>query len=355
MIEVIIWGAGPVGQGTASCLLKNEDHVHIVARQRTADALRQHGLIRSGIFGTFVAPPESFSVSDRLVDIPHQAFDYVLICAKSFDSRNIAKEVANCPWVIKDGTKIVLFQNGWGNADIFSEYFPKEMIYNARVITGFRKVAEHHVEITVHADAIRIGSTFSGPMLSVEPLCKAISTGDIPCQPTTEIAKDLWAKMLYSCSLNPLGAILSVPYGLLGEWKYGRKILDRIIEEVFAVMTASGYRTHWTSAANYLNVFYERLLPSTASHESSMLQDIRAQRRTEIDALNGVVIDLGKGHNLFVPYNENVYNMIKFIEVRNTVPRQGTRPGSIPLQRTTTWQDPGSGFQSRLDIRSFTK
>jgi len=50
------------------------------------------------------------------------------------------------------------------------------------------------------------------------------------------------------------------------------------------------------------------------SHEPSMLQDIRAGKKTEIDALNGAVMQLGQKHNLPVPYNIAIYRIIKFME-----------------------------------------
>jgi 2-dehydropantoate 2-reductase len=63
-----------------------------------------------------------------------------------------------------------------------------------------------------------------------------------------------------------------------------------------------------------LDVFYGRPVPDTAAHESSMLQDITAGKRTEIDALNGAVIQLAQEHGVPVLYNLAVYNLVKFLE-----------------------------------------
>ena len=52
-------------------------------------------------------------------------------------------------------------------------------------------------------------------------------------------------------------------------------------------MHAAGHASHWATPGEYLPVFYGSLVPSTARHESSTLQDLRAGKRTEIDALNG--------------------------------------------------------------------
>ena len=93
--------------------------------------------------------------------------------------------------------------------------------------------------------------------------------------------------------------------------------MDSIVEEVFAVMTKAGYETHCESAKDFLGVFYGRLVPDTAEHKSSTLQDITAKKPTEIDALNGAVIKLAEELNVPVPCNLVVYNIIKFIEVQS--------------------------------------
>ncbi len=95
--------------------------------------------------------------------------------------------------------------------------------------------------------------------------------------------------------------------------------MDRIVEEVFAVLTAAGYRTHWQEPKQFLDIFYGRLVPDTAEHKSSTLQDITAGKRTEIDALNGAVIHLAQKHGLAVPYNLALYNLIKFLERARSV------------------------------------
>lgn len=64
----------------------------------------------------------------------------------------------------------------------------------------------------------------------------------------------------------------------------------------------------------YIKLFYNELLPPTSQHESSMLQDLRAGKRTEIDGLQGAVIKLAGKYNLSVPYNKILYKLIKSME-----------------------------------------
>jgi 2-dehydropantoate 2-reductase len=320
----MIYGAGAVGLGLASCLLKSRAEVCLLARPEAVRELRRGGLNRTGIFGSFTVRPDSFSVYQSLDEIRNttlrqgsgQAFDFILVCVKSFDSAGAAEDISRHPEIFKRDTKIVLCQNGWGNAEKFIAHFPKERIYSARVITGFTRRRPNEVEITVHADAIHIGSLFGCELKCVELVTKTIAEGGIPAVTIGDIEKDLWAKMLYNCALNPLGAILDVSYGALSENSYSRDLMNHITKEIFAVMGAAGFSTHWESADGFLKVFYDKLVPDTARHKSSTLQDIEAGRKTEIEALTGAVLALAEKHGIDVPCNRSIYAIIKFVEAR---------------------------------------
>jgi 2-dehydropantoate 2-reductase len=312
---MLIYGGGAVGLGIASCLLKAGQSVKILARPETVQRLEHEGLFRTGIFGDAWAAPDLFQTISSLDGLTQEeVLDYVLVATKSFDSEPAARDLADHPHLLADGGVIVLFQNGWGNAEIFARHFDPGIVYNARVITGFTRPQPNHVEVTVHADLIRVGSLRSLDIKPVRPLCEAISAGDIPCRPTAEIAKALWAKMLFNCALNGLGAVFGVTYGTLGESPHTRAIMDAIIGEIFDVMHAAGYSTHWPTAEDYLARFYADEVQLTARHYPSTLQDLRAGKRTEIDAMNGAVVRLGVAHAVPAPVNAAVYHMIKFLE-----------------------------------------
>ena len=315
-MNILIYGAGSVGLGLASCLLKSNHNLHIIARPDTVSALKESGLKRTGIFGDFFAEPDRFNASSDLSRIEKQQFDFVLVCTKSSDSLAAAQDLSQNKLISSEKTAIILCQNGWSNAETFARFFPKKKVYNARVITGFERPRKNHVNITVHADAVHLGTLFDSDLKILEPLAQAISSGDLPCIVTEHIEKDLWAKMLYNCALNPLGAILDVPYGRLAQLDYTRNIMNAIAEEIFLVLSAAGRKTHWSTPQEFLKVFYEKLVPDTAEHRSSTLQDLNAKKKTEIEALNGAVIKLAEEYKIPVPTNRTIYNIIKFIENR---------------------------------------
>ena len=315
-MRALVIGAGGVGLGIASCLFNSGHQVDIAGRQTSCDSLAQHGLARTGIFGEYHASSGTFGTFPGIPRISPTPYDYLLVCVKSFDSEPVARELADHPSLVSPDTRIVLLQNGYGNFEIFSALFPPEQIFIARVITGFRLLDRHHVEITVHAAPIHIGSPLPGRSDAVADLCTAISQGGIPTEVSQCIEADLWAKILYNAMLNPLGAIFGATYGELGASEHTRSIMGRIAAEAFAVMRTSGHSTHWPGADPFLEAFYGQMLPPTRDHESSMLQSIRAGRRTEIDALNGALVALGKEHQVPTPVNETVVTLLRFLESR---------------------------------------
>jgi 2-dehydropantoate 2-reductase len=313
-MNILIYGGGAVGLGIASCLLKAGIKTDIITRQETITNLKKHGLLRTGIFGDYKADPADFDCFAEIENSSFNNYTHVLVCTKSFDTENAAKNIYENRIRLTDNSVIILFQNGWGNAEIFCKSFPENRVYNARVITGFIRPEPNHVKVTVHADSVHIGSLFGHDAQFLEELSSSISSGGLPCEITETVEKDLWAKMLYNCALNPLGAVLKVPYGKLGEKNESREIMESIIKEIYVVMKKAGYSTYKETAEEYSELFYNKLLPPTAEHESSMLQDLRAGKRTEIDGLCGAVLKLAEKYNIEVPYNRIIFNLIKSME-----------------------------------------
>jgi 2-dehydropantoate 2-reductase len=124
--------------------------------------------------------------------------------------------------------------------------------------------------------------------------------------------------MLYNCALNPLGAISGRSYGELVDDPTTRALVEEVIHEIFLVLTAAVVEVAWPDASAYLETFYSQLIPPTAAHESSMLQDLRAGRPTEIDALCGAVERLGFEHGVVTPVVSALAALVRVAESRPT-------------------------------------
>ena len=312
-MNVLIIGAGGVGIGLATSIKSQGAEVSIFARGKTAKAIRENGIKRTGLFNHYEF--DDIPVFESYGEIPKNTFDYIFIASKTTANEDISNNLNENRDIFKDSTKIIIFQNGFGNDDAYLRYFTKKQVFSARVITGFKRPERHVSEVTVYTEPIQLGSLQGENPDCLKEIAEMITSSGIKCETTTEIDKYLWAKMLYNCALNPLGAILDVTYGQLTENNYTIEIMDNIIDEIFEVIKASPYETFWQNSQEYKDLFYSKLVPDTYNHFSSTHHDIKRKIKTEIDSLNGKVIQLGEDNNINVETNRLIYNLIKAIEI----------------------------------------
>lgn len=314
-MKVAVIGAGAVGLAIGAGLVTGGNQVRFVVRRREQrDALIRSGIRRVGLFGDAEAPAGSFEVTCDLDALAEAADDFWLVCTKTIRGAQLAQALGPVWHATETAPPVVLCQNGWGNHEIYSEHLPSDSVFCGRVITGCERINDTNVRITVHAEAIHVGHLHG---LDAEPLaglCRAIEDGGFPCVLAPDISKDLWAKVLYNGLLNPLGALAGVPYGALGERAETRAVMNALAREIFEVMRAAGFQTHWEDVDSYLETFYGTLLPPTAAHESSMLRDLRAGQATEIDQLSGAVARLAEQHGVAAPLNTALVHLIRAAE-----------------------------------------
>ncbi len=311
-MNILIIGAGGVGIGLGASVKSQGANVSIYARGETAKAIKENGIKRCGLFTHYEFG--EIPVYESYGEIPKNEFDYIFISSKTTANDDIAKNLNEHRDIIKDDGKIIIFQNGFGNDEAYLKYFPKSKVFSARVITGFTRPERYISEVTVYTEPILLGSLQGEDPEDLQEIADMITESGIKCELTDEVDKYLWAKMLYNCALNPLGAILNVNYGKLTENEYTKEIMNSIIDEIFEVIKASGYSTLWSTSDEYKELFYNKLVPDTYEHFSSTHQDIQRKIKTEIDSLNGKVIELGERNNIDVSTNKIIYNLIKSIE-----------------------------------------
>ena len=311
-MNILVIGAGGDGIGLATSVASQGADVSIYARGETAKAIKENGIKRCGLFTHYEI--REIPVYESYEEIPKDHFDYIFICSKTTANEDIAENLNRNRAILNKSTKIIIFQNGFGNDEHYLKHFTKKQVFSARVITGFTRPERHISEVTVYTEPILLGSLQGENPQELQEIADLITASGIKCEITTEVDKYLWAKMLYNCTLNPLGAILDVTYGKLTENQYTLDIMNSIIDEIFEVIKASPYETLWDTPEEYKDIFYSKLVPDTYNHYSSTHQDIQRKIPTEIDSLNGKVIQLGKLNNVNVKTNEFIYNLIKAIE-----------------------------------------
>ena len=314
-MDFLFAGAGAVGSSLGGFLKKAGHRVALLGRSAHMEAIRNQGLHITGLWGEHRVRGFETTTSISAVRGP---FDAIFVSVKSYDTLLMARAISP---LLLPGTLLVSVQNGLGNTDALAEATRHPLILGGRVIYGSEIPGPGRVNITVYTQPVLIG--FSGPFVPAPEsgalqkagvLASVVAEAGIPCEYTEEIEKHLWAKLFYSCALNPLGAIHRVPYGALGEKPEWRGIMEAVVCEAFAVARARKAPLLWENSSDYLDLFYSKLLPDTRHHRSSMLQDLERGRKTEIDSLNGILVRYARETGVPVPVNESLTEQIQRLE-----------------------------------------
>ncbi|MGH7803286.1 MAG: ketopantoate reductase family protein, partial [Candidatus Binatia bacterium] len=286
--RVLVAGAGALGSMYGGFLRRAGHDVALVGRRPHLDAIARGGLAIEGIFGDHVATGFELAEEPRALG---GRFDLVIVAVKSYAVAAMAPVIA--PLLADDGAVLSL-QNGLGNLESIAESVGRERVLGAPVLIGATIPEPGRVRVTVYAKPVKAGPAWAeGSFASAQRVAALLDAAGVPSEATERLFPFLWEKMLYNAPLNALGAILGLPYGALAERSDSRAVMDDVIAEGFAVARAEGAELLWPTVEECRRHFYERLLPPTAGHRSSMLQDIERGRPTEIDALNGYIARRG--------------------------------------------------------------
>lgn len=323
-MRVLIFGAGAIGSVLGGFLANAGHEVTLLGRPWHLDVVRRHGLAITGLWGEHHIPVchqanragERSSEADRpcLVTAtrldeltPSEPFDWVVVCVKAHQTAAVAPAL---PALLGPRTFVCSFQNGLGNYEALTQQVSSSRVALARVIFGV-ETAPGRVHVTVCADDVLIGAPderFPKEQLSV--LAETLRSSGIPARRSDTILIALWAKVLYNCALNGLSALLDVPYGKLLEQPLSRSIMHVIIEEVYQVAAAHRISLEPPSASAYRELLFTTLIPKTAGHRASMVQDLRSGKPTEIEALNGALVRMGLQAGVPTPMNALVTRLI---------------------------------------------
>lgn len=310
-MRILVFGAGAVGSVLGGLLARAGHSVTLLGRAGHLEAIREHGLTIEGIWGDHrVTGMETVSSPAALAG---HSFDLVLLTVKSYDTHDAIDALRR---IDHPGLVLVSVQNGYGNTQALEAAFGQGRVFGARIITGVEFVEPGKVHVTVSADDIRLGPPAGelAMMAQARELATIMQEAEIPVSATDRYREFLWAKILYNCALNPLGALLHASYGQLTEDPGTRQLIDRIIDESFTTARAAAIPLFWERLDEYRRHFFDELIPPTAKHYPSMLRDLERRGRTEIDSLNGAVVRLAVASGLEVPVNQTLTSMIKLRE-----------------------------------------
>jgi len=297
-VRVVIFGAGAIGSLVGGLLSKEHD-VCLIGREWHISAIRRNGLKISGMTdGVFRM--EGLSSLSRYEGKP----DIVFLTTKSYDTEYAAKEIAR----YLGDVPVLSFQNGLNNLEILKTHIEPEYLHAGITTHGVILRGPGQIEHTGTGWTVVGSFTPHGDETLIKEVSTSLTSAGIRTKISPDILTDIWKKGVVNAGINPVTAVARVPNGHILVSPELKGCAIALSTEAESVASALGFRVK--------NGVDEMLKVAnlTAHNRSSMLQDIERKKRTEIDAITGVIVKEGKTLGLPVQYSEVFLSLVKGIE-----------------------------------------
>jgi 2-dehydropantoate 2-reductase len=307
-------GGGSIGLLMAGRLAAvHTNRIRVITRTKEqADALLAEGLTVKGPEGldpqcNFVEAAEFEAYLLNNVG-SEEAPDWILVTVKQKDiDGRLLEAVRNHTG---PNTLVCCFQNGIGHLENLAAAVERSCLCVAVTTEGANRKGQTEVWHT-GTGLIRTGLAFpdAGDLAQagrVGEWAETLRQAGIPAELSKNINQDIWNKLMINVVINPLTALLSVPNGRLLESVELLALMKQLYEEASAVAAALDICPD--------KGLWDKLLDvcrATALNRSSMLQDMDAGRRTELEWLTGGLLREAKRIGMALPSHETVYNLVK--------------------------------------------
>ena len=301
--KIYVLGAGAVGCYFGGMLARAHHDVTFIARPERVEALNTSGLeMDCKAFHETVRVKASSDLS-TLKDA-----DLVLLSVKSLDTERTLAEVKS---VLPSKAVILSLQNGVANIDIASKIITNPVyaavVYVAAGMIG-QSTMKHHGRGELLVGSLGVASPTDDQNLS--EICKLFEGAGVPCSIAPQIKRDMWLKFLVNCSFNAISGIGQISYGEMVKSPAIVKLIEEITKEFLAIAALEDVNITMAEAfaAN------DSIARTMVTQVSSTAQDLAKGKMTEMDFLNGYIVELGKRHGVPTAYNESVHALVKMME-----------------------------------------
>lgn len=303
-MKVLILGAGAMGCLYGAALHRAHCDVTLVDVDREhIAAINARGLELDTRAGIALLP-----IPARLPDQVDGVADLVVVFTKTFQTDRALQGIAQA---IGPATHLLSLQNGLGNDRRLATHAAPE-----RVLIGVSTLPSDLVgpgKVRSHGEGgSKLYPAFGGEPEFAGRLADLLTQGGLPAALEPAIHEAIWAKAIFNATMNPLCALTRRTPGFLGAHDESRALIHALVEEGAAVANASGIAI----AAQPIHDLTHVSVTDHATHEASMLQDIKAGRRTEVDAINGAIVQAAKAAGLAAPLTETLYRLVKLEEAK---------------------------------------
>ncbi len=239
--------------------------------------------------------------------------DLIILATKFAGLKDAIKNIKN---FVKEDTIILSLLNGVTSEDIIADVYGKDkMLYSYFIGHSSVRCGNSVTHDDVNTIVFGAENNLSENVVAVKNFFDKVGINyKIP----DDIKRSMWLKFMLNVSANQPTAILRMTFGDMFENTHFMKFAENIMREVQSVAKAEGVLNTETMVDEAL----KHLKTMTPDGKTSMLQDVEAGRKTEVDMFAGTVIELGKKHGISTPYNKILREMIGIIEEHQDLHRQ---------------------------------
>ncbi len=325
-LRICVAGAGSIGCFVGGLLVAAGHDVCFLARSKVIDAVTQDGLRLTDYDGLDLQLTDIAMREDAQAAL--SGADLVLVCVKSGDTAAIAKQIATHA----SGAQVVSLQNGVANAATLREALPRADVRAAMV----------PFNVVPRGPATYHRGTSGDILVEAGPL-PALSSPHLIWKSHSDIAAVQWGKLLINLG-NAVNALSDLPLLEQLQSRAWRRLMADQMSEALRVLKAAGITPGKVTAAHpaliphilrlptpLFRLIAARMLTVDAQARSSMWDDLRQGRRTEVDALQGTILALAARYGRQAPFNARMHRLIKQAEAAGSGP-PGLSPKDIRSQ-----------------------
>jgi 2-dehydropantoate 2-reductase len=303
-MQIVIVGAGAMGSLFAGLLAETGNQVLLVGRDEAhLAAIRDQGLRLETDAGDrrvrldVARPAEATTIADLL-----------LVYTKT---RDTAAALAGVRHLIGPETFVLSLQNGLGNAEALASVVPQDRILVGVTTCPADRAGPGHVR-SHGASKTRLGCADGVMRPIASHIAEALDRAGLPCAADPRVQAAIWEKAAFNSALNSMAAVTGCSVDQLGAVADGRELAQDIASEVVAVARASGIDADVRGVHATIN----HAIDHHHGHKASMLVDILAGRRTEIESLNGAVVAAAERLGVAVPKTRTLLALVRLVEAR---------------------------------------
>jgi 2-dehydropantoate 2-reductase len=304
-LRVAVVGAGAVGCYYGGMLARAGVPVTLIGRAAHVEAMQRDGLrLSSAAFDEHIR----VDASTDIAAIAGAAL--VLLCVKSADTESTAAELSAH---LAPNARVLSLQNGVDNAARAPAGLGRGVAPTV-VYVGCEMAGPGHVrhlgrgELVIPSD---IGMADGGmqPGLSSAGVAALFAPAGVPVEASVNVLGALWGKLVINCGYNAISAITDMNYGPLMARRDLAATVHAVVTESLCVAAALGIAVPGDSHAGI-----DRIAATMPGQVSSTCQDLRRGKPTEIDHLNGYVVQQGERLGIPTPLNRALQALVKALE-----------------------------------------